>query len=108
MSEIPAEVKTAAKAVADDIDRSGLWGDEFGSYGLRFEATIIIARALLAEREAATARERARCAKIADERVDSDAKYPDFDGGYSSAAEDIAAAIRSPDKDRGEEDNGEG
>jgi len=82
MSEIPAEVMQIAQRV---------WYEEMGFANDRLNHVAVLARALLAEREVATARERARCAMILDE---IHAMY--------------AAAIRSPDKDRGEEDNGEG
>jgi len=46
---------------------------------------------------AAVAEEREACAKVADEvgRPYASAAFPDFDGGFASACEDVAAAIRA-------------
>lgn len=95
--DVPEDVRKAAEAVADEIDRSCLWGNE-DDYGLHhYEASVLIAKAILAERAA----ERARCAKKAEAVADTNyalsAKHPEVPDYSSRAAGAIiaASAIRS-------------
>jgi hypothetical protein len=83
------------------------------------DAEAIFAAALLAEREAATARERERCRLINPEPdIAGDEAVSGYDDGYVEGFFDAVARYRaaidpsrkwwevgSPDKDRGEEDN---
>lgn len=107
MSAIPDDIKQAATRIADrylsfDISCQRLYDD--------------VSAALLAEREAATVRERARCAQIAEEcslgpnALWSEQEAQWWETGHSDAQLAIADHIRDPhyvnllaDKDRGEE-----
>ncbi len=78
MTEIPDDIREAVCAVYNQHD---------GSIAILCAR---LAAALLAERK----RTIEACAEIAKEhRVE--AEYPDFNGGYDAAAEDIEAAIRA-------------
>jgi hypothetical protein len=106
MSEIPADVIEAGcragialrLAIAETQ-----WRREAGALwacpGVIEQMNEAFAAALLAEREAATARERERAAAIG-YRVCAETRHV-------TLGDKVAAAIRSPDKDRGE-GNGEG
>lgn len=100
MNEVPKDIMSAAGSVLDShrlADGSALKRSD--------EMIRLIARALFAEREAATAKERERCARIADAFVAaaSDQMICDDDRslGARVAATHIAAAIRKgEDHDR--------
>lgn len=102
MTEIPDDIHIKSENVLDAIlceceESCG------GTAGLRTHAIDVIAAALTAERQSATAAERKRCAKIAEEheakaksewKAPKKPKYNQFPLGYEYGSRAIAAAIR--------------